>query len=192
MAERTRDRMVTAASGLFAERGYDATGFRDIVHRAGAARGAIYHHFPQGKEELGVSVALTAGGRLADLVEHVCATQRPAEALTTLLDVVTDTLVTGGHLPGCPVAAVTLAADDPDGRLRAAGAEIFGRLRAAVAGCLERDGVEQRTAVTFAALAVSAAEGAIILCRAQRGSEPIRLVRGALLDHLAHLPRTPS
>jgi TetR/AcrR family transcriptional repressor of lmrAB and yxaGH operons len=51
MGTDTRERMVAAATQLFARRGYDATGFRDIVHQAGAARGAIYHHFPEGKTQ---------------------------------------------------------------------------------------------------------------------------------------------
>lgn len=190
MGTGTRDRMVAAATDLFARRGYDATGFRDIVHQAGAARGAIYHHFPEGKAQLGVDVALTAGGVLADVVEQVCATRSPEQALTTLFDLITETLVEGPDRPGCPVAAVTLAADDPDGRLRAAGAEIFGRLRAAVAGCLHRDGVPDGLADTAATLALSAAEGAIILCRAERSREPIDQVRTALLLQLPLLPRT--
>lgn len=189
MATDTRDRMVTAATRLFAERGYDATGFRDIVDQAAAARGAIYHHFPEGKAELGESVALRAGGRMADVVAQLCATRSPEQALAALFDLVTDTLVEGPHRPGCPVTAVTLAADDPDGRLRAAGAGVFGRLRAALRDCLVRDGVPDDVAVTTAALVVCATEGAVILCRAEGSRGPIDLVRGALLQQLALLPR---
>jgi AcrR family transcriptional regulator len=189
MATDTRDRMVTAATRLFAERGYDATGFRDIVDQASAARGAIYHHFPEGKAELGESVALRAGGHLADVVARLCATQSPEQALAALFDLVTDALVETPHRPGCPITAVTLAADDPDGRLRAAGAGVFARLQAAVRDCLARDGVPDQQAVTTAALVVCAAEGAVILCRAEGNRRPIDLVRGALLQQLALLPR---
>lgn len=37
--------IVTAAEGLFGERGYDATTIDDIAAAAGMAKGAIYHHF---------------------------------------------------------------------------------------------------------------------------------------------------
>ena len=46
MGTDTRTRMLVAGTELFRDRGYDGTGFRDVVARADAARGSIYHHFP--------------------------------------------------------------------------------------------------------------------------------------------------
>jgi len=43
---------MTAARELFAERGYAGVAAEEIVKRAGVTRGALYHHFKQGKEEL--------------------------------------------------------------------------------------------------------------------------------------------
>lgn len=184
MAVDTRDRMIAAATELFRERGYDGTGFRDVVAAAGTAKGVIYHHFPDGKTELGVSVATAVGERIVTKVEHVCATENPHSAVTTLLDVIERTLVRPGPKPGCPVAAVVLAADDEDGALRAAGNDFFRRIQGAIAGCLQRDGISPREARAFAALAVSACEGAILLCRAQQSEQPLRQVRVALVDYV--------
>lgn len=50
-AEETRAALVGAARELFTEKGYGATGTEEILHRANASRGAMYHHFA-GKEEL--------------------------------------------------------------------------------------------------------------------------------------------
>ena len=43
--------VLTAAVGLFNERGYDGTSMRDLAARLGIAKSAIYHHVA-GKEEL--------------------------------------------------------------------------------------------------------------------------------------------
>jgi TetR/AcrR family transcriptional repressor of lmrAB and yxaGH operons len=190
MAADTRDRMVQSAAALFRDRGYDGTGFRDVVEAAGTTPGVIYHHFPGGKTELGVIVAQTAGGRLVELVQAVCAEQSPREAVVGLLDVIERHLIKGDLRPGCPIVAVSLAADDEDGRLRAAGDGIFMRIRAAIVDCLKRDGVPMADAEHFATLAVSASEGAVILCRAHRDTTPLRDVRSALVDQVDRLPRT--
>ncbi|RFB75543.1 TetR/AcrR family transcriptional regulator [Methylovirgula sp. 4M-Z18] len=49
-----RAALVSAAKDLLWERGYEATSPRDILERAGAGQGSLYHHFP-GKLELALA-----------------------------------------------------------------------------------------------------------------------------------------
>ncbi|HOX37293.1 MAG TPA: TetR/AcrR family transcriptional regulator [Candidatus Brocadiia bacterium] len=51
----TRQRILQAASALFAERGFDATSVREIVEAAGVAKPALYYYF-KNKVELGRSL----------------------------------------------------------------------------------------------------------------------------------------
>jgi AcrR family transcriptional regulator len=50
--EATTKALLGAARELFAARGYAAVGTEEIVQHAGVTRGALYHHFRGGKEEL--------------------------------------------------------------------------------------------------------------------------------------------
>jgi len=52
----TRDRIITTAAALFAERGYMATSIGDITKDLGLTRGALYFHFTS-KAELALEVA---------------------------------------------------------------------------------------------------------------------------------------
>jgi AcrR family transcriptional regulator len=55
-SERTRARLIDAARELFADRGYASVPVEEIVRAAGVTRGALYHQFPGGKEDLFAAV----------------------------------------------------------------------------------------------------------------------------------------
>ena len=64
-ARRTRERILGAALGLFAEKGYEATTMRDVAREAGASLGLAYRYFAS-KEEF----ALALYARLAEESEE--------------------------------------------------------------------------------------------------------------------------
>lgn len=64
--ETARDRVITAAEKLFSGRGYKAVTLRDIADELGIRQASLYHHFPNGKEELFVEVTERAMQRHAE------------------------------------------------------------------------------------------------------------------------------
>lgn len=48
-AQRTRRRILEAAAGVFAERGYASASMTEILSTAGVTKGALYFHFPSKK-----------------------------------------------------------------------------------------------------------------------------------------------
>ncbi len=61
MVTGTRVRMINAAVELLQRRGVAGMSFSDVLAASGAARGAIYHHFPRGKEQLAAEAAARHG-----------------------------------------------------------------------------------------------------------------------------------
>ncbi len=77
----TREHLLSVATTLFAERGFEATSIESVLQQAGVSRGSLYHHF-KGKDALFEAVleALeTDVGRRT--VEAAAAASGPAAAL---------------------------------------------------------------------------------------------------------------
>jgi AcrR family transcriptional regulator len=80
--EATTAALITAARELFAQRGYAAVGTEEIVQRAGVTRGALYHHFRAGKEELFRAVLVQVSAEVVQRVASAAAaTEDPWEEL---------------------------------------------------------------------------------------------------------------
>jgi TetR/AcrR family transcriptional regulator, transcriptional repressor for nem operon len=71
-----RDALVIAAKELLWERGYEATSPRDILERAGAGQGSLYHHFP-GKLELALTALEEMKAEESAAMDAVFAADKP-------------------------------------------------------------------------------------------------------------------
>ena len=49
-----RELIIQAATELFEEQGYHATGLAQILERSQAPKGSLYYYFPGGKQQLAV------------------------------------------------------------------------------------------------------------------------------------------
>jgi AcrR family transcriptional regulator len=89
--EATTAALVEAARELFALRGYANVGTEEIVQRAGVTRGALYHHFRSGKEELFRAVVVQISAETARRVRDAArASDDPWEALVRGIDAFLD------------------------------------------------------------------------------------------------------
>lgn len=89
--EATTAGLMAAAREMFAVRGYAAVGTEEIVQRAGVTRGALYHHFRGGKEELFRAVLVQISAETARRVAgEAMARDDPWESLTVGIDAFLD------------------------------------------------------------------------------------------------------
>jgi AcrR family transcriptional regulator len=80
--EATMGALIGAARALFAQRGYAGVGTEEIVQQAGVTRGALYHHFRGGKEELFRAVLIQLSAETVQRVgQAAAATDDPWEEL---------------------------------------------------------------------------------------------------------------
>jgi AcrR family transcriptional regulator len=171
--------MIESAVTLLAVRGLQRTSFSDVLERSGAPRGSIYHHFPDGKDQLVDAAMALAGDRALGVLDAVDGA-RPVEVTRFFLDLWRQVLVRSDLRAGCAVLAVTVATDSPD--LLDHAAAIFRAWRGRLAELYERGGIDPSAAIRLATTVVAASEGAVVVSRAERSLEPFELVVEQLIE----------
>jgi AcrR family transcriptional regulator len=170
----TRERIVNAAAGLFQRQGYTGTGVKQIVVEAQAPFGSLYHFFPGGKEQLGAEVVRTAGGFFAQVVaEAMEPAANPVDAVRDAFAGAAETLRSTDYADACPIATVALEVASTNEPLREATAEVFESWIVALAGGFVEAGVGETAARELAISFLAGLEGAFVLCRAMRTTEPL-------------------
>jgi len=181
MSGDVRQRMIEGAARLLAQHGLQGASFSEVIELTGAPRGSLYHHFPDGKDQLVSSAIDLAGARALEFLEKKAGAG--AEEITAyFLYIWREVLSRSNFQAGCAVLAVTVATDSPD--LLARAAAIFRAWRTRLAEILEYGGVSSQQAAQFAATLVAASEGAVVLSRAEQSMDPFDLVSGQLMDQV--------
>jgi AcrR family transcriptional regulator len=170
----TRDRIVGASAELFRKQGYAATGVKQIVTTAQAPFGSVYHFFPGGKEQLGAEAIRVSGSLYEQLIPAIF---DPAPDLPTAVrnffDGAAEHLRETDYVDACPIATIALEVSSTSQTLRAACAEVFESWIAAGAARHERSGLSPNQARELTIAMLSALEGAFVLARATRSTEPL-------------------
>jgi AcrR family transcriptional regulator len=165
----------------------NATSFSDVLADSGAPRGSIYHHFPEGKKQLAeCAMRLTSDQILGHMRANVAAT--PGGVLEHFVALFRHVIVTSNATAGCAVAGVTIDVGDGDEDLLTVARDAFQSWVTLLSGQLEHVGVEKSRARGVATISIASIEGALILCRAEKSDEPLRLVKEQLLE----LVRVPA
>lgn len=190
MTTDSRERMIRAAVELFAERGYAATSFHDVIERSGAPRGSIYHHFPGGKAELGLEALRRTAEHTARRLTATAAGGTSLDAVRLLVTALGNVLRASDFHAGCAVAGVVLDTTPDNEALLRQTAAAFASWRRALAEAFRREGATAAEARRLAVLVVAAVEGALMLARADRDIQPLTDVGRELEAHVRAVLRS--
>jgi AcrR family transcriptional regulator len=172
----TRERIVDASAELFRRQGYSATGLKQIVSEAQAPFGSIYHHFPGGKEQLGAE-AIRTSGKLYELL--IPAVFGPAPDLLTGVRMffagAAQHLEETNYEDACPIATVALEVSSSSGTMREACADVFESWILEGTRLHAEGGIDEVTARELTIALIAALEGAFVLARALRDTEPLHI-----------------
>jgi AcrR family transcriptional regulator len=176
MAGDTKERILESSGELFRRQGYMGTGVKQILAEAGAPFGSLYHHFPGGKAELGAETVRRSGFLYGLLLGEFAGPEvELAPGIQAFFAGAAATLVETDYADACPIATVALETSSADEDLRQACADVFS---AWIEGGTERfalAGIPRDRARVLVIQMLAALEGAFVLSRALRSTEPVEL-----------------
>lgn len=177
--DRHRAELVAATGRLLRRQGYAGTSVSDFLRAAGAANGSLYHHFPNGKEELAQAAIEAASEQVQDaLVRTLDADEHVVAATQRWLDLLIGALEADPR-DGCPVAPTAIDAAGVSEPLRLSAAGAFARWEGVFEAALARSR-DRRAAAAQARVLLSAIEGALLLDRTARDTSHLRALRDAV------------
>lgn len=176
MPASTKDRIMETTAELFRRYGYTGTGLKQILAEANAPFGSLYHFFPDGKAQLGQEVVRRSGLMYQELVEAVF--DAAPDVVTGTRDCfagAAETLRQTDYSDACPIETVALEVASTNEPLRIATADVFGGWIASGAERFAAAGIPAARARELAIAFICALEGAFVLCRAMRTTEPLEV-----------------
>jgi AcrR family transcriptional regulator len=172
----TRERIVQHSAELFRLQGYNATGVKQIVEAAQAPFGSVYHFFPGGKEQLGAEAIRVSGAIYEQLIPAVLKpAPDPVTGVRNFFAGAAEHLRETDYADACPIATVALEVSSSSETMRHSCAEVFESWITAGASHFEGAGLTPETARELTIAMLCALEGAFVLSRALRSTEPLEI-----------------
>ena len=173
-----RLRILRAAHDLFCANGFNGTSLNQVTARSGLPTGSVYHHFPGGKQALGVEVIQHFGAEYGERVLTLAAQEADAaSAVRCIFQGAAAVVEELGFVDPCPVGGIARESASSSSEMAQAADDVFQSWVLALTDLLRGD---QALAVTV----VAAIEGGFTLSRARRSGEPLRQI-GEALSRLA-------
>jgi AcrR family transcriptional regulator len=191
----TRQRLVLAAMELFHQQGYEATSVEQVLAKASANSGSLYHHFG-GKEDLLLAVLdMYLAGLWPIIMEPAFA--RTRDPIDRVFEVLADyrERVRSTHFTyRCPIGSLALEVGESSPRARERIAANFAQWRDAIRQCLEDAGDRLPAHVDrgeLAAMVLTVMEGAVMQAAAHHSIAPFDASVRQLEMYIRGLDRRP-
>jgi len=177
--DRSRAALVDTAALLFRRQGYSATGVNQILEAADVKAGSLYHHFPNGKQELAAAVVDTVGGGIERRLRTFLDSGAPvAEIVEGWIELLAAGLASD-HRDGCPIEPIATESVNASPQVRDASARVFEGWCLALADRLRADGWPQPDAKQTALAVIAVIEGGLILSRISGDSAALNAAKAA-------------
>ena len=185
----TRDRILKAARHLFQRRGYYAVGTAEILEASQAPKGSMYHHFPDGKEQIAIEAVNAIRADVQALMRKLEAEGLSvADTFRQLSKGMARWLKDSNYREGTMLASTTVGSVPDLPRLHSVIKAAFDEWRAHIVERLMRDGWPKAAATSTAQTLIAGIEGAMILARIDQDERVVVKVAESLAESIEVSP----
>ncbi|MGV9662466.1 TetR/AcrR family transcriptional regulator [Nocardia niigatensis] len=187
----TRDRLVTAVAELMRVQGYSAITVKQITAASGAPMGSLYHHFPAGKSAIAAEALRVSGAAYIQLLPLLMdAHDDLREAVPAAFTAAAETIEQAGWMNMCPVGTVAGEVADSEPGIRDVAAEVMNSWIDEGAAYFVRRGLGEADARELFIAILGALEGAFILSRTLRSTEPLLAAGSAMAARVSEIVKS--
>jgi AcrR family transcriptional regulator len=167
------------AAEVMRERGAAGVTIDEVLARSGAPRGSVYYHFPEGRNQILAEALRYSGDAVTAMIDDAAGWGARA-LLREFVEFWERLLTESDFAAGCAVVAAAIGSDP---KLSAEAGAILGRWCDALTRAFANDGFDDADAASLAVMSIAALEGAVVLSRSTRSTDPLRQV-GEQLEFL--------
>jgi AcrR family transcriptional regulator len=171
--------MLVSAAEVLRERGAAGVTIDEVLARSGAPRGSVYHHFPEGRNQILAEALEYAGEEITDVIDDA-ALNGGMFLVRKFVVYWEEQLVESNFAAGCPVVSAAIGSADDEPQLTSVAGNIFSHWRDALTRAFVSDGFADADAASLAVMCIASLEGAVVLCRSTRSVDPLRDVAAQL------------
>ncbi|MGG3448522.1 TetR/AcrR family transcriptional regulator [Domibacillus aminovorans] len=173
----TKSLMVDIATKLFQQKGYKGVGLNELLKACNITKGALYHHFPNGKEELLIACLQSLNEAITTDIESIFQ-QHPStqEATHAMIEKLITNLETDGTITGYTFSSIVSEMASLSEPVRNACGALYEKIQDIYRNKLLTDGFSIESASSVSLFMTASIEGAMMLCLTQKSTDPLRTI----------------
>ncbi|WP_075619118.1 TetR/AcrR family transcriptional regulator [Paenisporosarcina indica] len=173
----TKSLMVDIATKLFQQKGYKGAGLNEILKACNITKGALYHHFPNGKEELLIACLQSLNEAITTDIESIFRQHSSTlEAMHATIEKLIMILETEGTIAGYTFSSIVSEMASLSEPVRNACGALYEKIQDIYRNKLIEDGFSIESAASVSLFMTASIEGAMLLCLTQKSADPLKTI----------------
>lgn len=181
----TKSLIIETATILFQQKGYKSVGLNEILKACNVTKGALYHHFPDGKEELLITCLHALNETITSDIQAIFSRhQSTKDAIQAMIDKLVHNFEKDGTIIGYTFSSMVSEMATMSEPVRNTCSALYENIQHIYSEKLISDGFSTESASAIALLMTASIEGAMMLCLTQKSADPLKTVAKTLPNML--------